>query len=117
MSWRIGMKAACIADSEGWFRLGPYSGWQHVRFTLTGRRPKSNGPRKNEVLTVSDVGSQYEAGTVLQFAGWGNQLFAANSFRPIIEDTAEADLSAELAETFLKGQPPIEQEVYNPQYA
>ncbi len=40
-------------------------------------------------------------------------LFTTDRFRPVIE----ADLSAELAETFLKGQPPSEQEVYNPQYA
>ena len=76
-----------------------------------------DGPSYGDVITVRWFGiDPYDGVPSLMFDEWPggrDAYYVDTEFRPL----SEADLSAELAETFLKGQPPSEQEVFNPQYA
>ena len=99
MNWRIGQKVVCVDDSLCW-GTEPCALVRGHHYTIAGIDWARETVGGGAALLISGVLSPQEY--------WSD-----HRFRPL----AEADLSAELAETFLKGQPPSEQEVYNPQHA
>jgi len=116
MNWRIGQKVVCVkTHSQGAVTSGN-------TYSITGLYDSCHGSGIWVTVGVNDpfiaqtpIGGFFRCSTcnMRQRKTTHEWMLRAELFRPL----AEADLSAELAETFLKGQPPSEQEVFNPQYA
>lgn len=102
MNWHIGQKVVCIKDGMHSRAGSIYTIQDFAKCDCTTHLRLVEAPNKGRSWCP-------DCSHPLGDGCWSK----ASRFRPL----AEADLSAELAETFLKGQPPSEQEVYNPQYA
>jgi len=81
-NWYIGQKVVCVVEGSGWVKGNNFTWIQRQWYLFTGKRPKSNGPNKGDVLIVKWV-YDFEGSQMLMFEGWASQGFHANCFRPI----------------------------------